>query len=109
MRENCTYGSVRGTEDTANSHYDILEQYKVEKRGGCRGSVYSTSGKSTWTVNLADKLSIAHNKAWINRVMRLNKPVYDIGLGKIVKKGAWYAMELEQVANYVHYIKYFLL
>ena len=42
MRENCTYGSVRGTEDTANSHYDILEQYKVEKRGGCRGSVYST-------------------------------------------------------------------
>ena len=44
MRENCTYGSVRGTEDTANSHYDILEQYKVEKRGGCRGSVYSTNG-----------------------------------------------------------------
>ena len=33
---------MRGTEDTANSHYDILEQYKVEKRGGCRGSVYST-------------------------------------------------------------------
>ena len=33
---------MRGTEDTADSHYDILEQYKVEKRGGCRGSVYST-------------------------------------------------------------------
>ena len=45
MREICTYGSVRGTEDTANSRYDILEQYKVEKRGGCRGSVYSTEKK----------------------------------------------------------------
>ena len=45
MREICTYGSVRGIEDTANSHYDILEQYKVEKRGGCRGSVYSTGLK----------------------------------------------------------------
>ena len=43
MRKICTYGSVRGTEDTANSHYDILEQYKVEKRGECRGSVYSTN------------------------------------------------------------------
>ena len=25
MRGICTYGSVRGTKDTANSHYNILE------------------------------------------------------------------------------------
>ena len=61
------------------------------------------SGKSTWRVNLADKLSIAHNKAWINRVMRLKKPIYDIGLGGIRKAGAWYDMELLEVANYFNY------
>lgn len=33
------------------------------------------SGKSTWRVNLADNLSVAHNKACINRVMRLKKPI----------------------------------
>ena len=88
----------------------FADQAALSKYSPMKGyNLIRGSGKSTWTVNLADKLSIAHNKAWINRVMRLNKPVYDIGLGKIVKKGAWYAMELEQVANYVHYIKYFLL
>ena len=67
------------------------------------------SGKSQWRVNLADKLSIAHNKAWINRVKRLNKQIYDIGLGGIKEAGAWYKMELKQVENYIKYIKYFLL
>ena len=63
------------------------------------------SGNVKWRVALADKLSISHNKAWINRVMRLNKPIYDIGLGAIRDSGAWYQMELTQVANYAkHFI-----
>lgn len=66
-------------------------------------------GKSNvpWRVKLADKLSIAHNKAWINRVMKLNKPIYDIGLGAIRDAGAWYSMELNQIKNVIKYAKYF--
>jgi len=61
------------------------------------------TGTKKFRVALADKLSIAHNKAWINRVMRLNKPIYDIGLGAMCPSGAWYGMELTQVANYFNY------
>lgn len=64
------------------------------------------SGNVKWRMKIADTLSIAHNKSWINRVMRLNKPIYDIGLGGIVEAGAWYGMELKQVANYAFRIFY---
>ena len=64
------------------------------------------SGNIKWRVNLANKLSIAHNKSWINRVMRLNKTIYDIGLGGPIEAGAWYGMELQQIANYTNYIFY---
>ena len=63
-------------------------------------------GTKAWRVALADKLSIAHNKAWIKRVMRLNKPIYDIGLGSLISAGAWYGMELKQVASYLKYFKF---
>ncbi|HIY99325.1 MAG TPA: RHS repeat-associated core domain-containing protein [Firmicutes bacterium] len=53
---------------------------------------------------IADKLSIAHNRAWIRRVMRLNKRVLDIGLGGAVSAGAWYGMELQEVADYIWYM-----
>ena len=52
----------------------------------------------------ADMLSIAHNKAWIRRVMRLNKNILDIGLGGTFSAGAWYGMELQEVSKYLRYI-----
>lgn len=42
-------------------------------------------------------------KAWINRVMRLKKPIYDIGLGRIGDVGAWYGMELIETTNYIKF------
>ena len=52
----------------------------------------------------ADTLSIAHNKAWIRRVMRLNKSILDIGLGGASSAGAWYGMELNEVSKYLWHI-----
>ena len=54
----------------------------------------------------ANKLSIAHNKAWIRRVMRLNKQILDIGLGGASSAGAWYGMELQEVAKYIWHIAF---
>ena len=63
------------------------------------------SGSSKWRLALADDLSLAHNKAWIKRVMRLKKPIYDIGLGLSKEAGLWYSMELVQVKFYpFHFI-----
>ena len=82
----------------------VADQAALSKYSPMKGyNFIRGSGKSTWRVNLADKLSIAHNKAWINRVMRLKKPIYDIGLGGIREAGAWYGMELLEVANYFNY------
>ena len=82
----------------------VADQAALSKYSPMKGyNLIRGSGKSTWRVNLADKLSIAHNKAWINRVMRLKKPIYDIGLGGIREAGAWYGMELLEVANYFNY------
>ena len=82
----------------------VADQAALSKYSPMKGyNLIRGSGKSTWRVNLADKLSVAHNKAWINRVMRLKKPIYDIGLGGIREAGAWYGMELLEVANYFNY------
>lgn len=67
----------------------VADQAALSKYSPMKGyNLIRGSGKSIWRVNLADKLSIAHNKAWINRVMRLKKPIYDIGLGGIREAGA---------------------
>lgn len=82
----------------------IVDQAALSKYTPMRGyNLIRGSGKSGWRVALADKMSIAHNKAWIRRVMRLNKPIFDIGLGGIRSAGAWYGMELFEVANYFNY------
>ena len=82
----------------------VADQAALSKYSPMKGyNLIKGSGKSMWRVSLADKLSIAHNKAWINRVMRLGKPIYDIGLGGIRDAGAWYGMELVEVANYFNY------
>jgi RHS repeat-associated protein len=48
---------------------------------------------------LADKLSIYHNKVFINRMMHLNAKIYDVGLGTASSAGAWYGMELAEIAK----------
>ena len=54
---------------------------------------------------LADKLSIAHNKAFITRMTKLGAPIYDTGpVGtRIVSR--WYAMERQVVSGYYNYVK----
>ena len=82
----------------------IADQAALSKYTPMKGyDLIRGSGESVWRASLADKMSVAHNKAWINRVMRLKKPIYDIGLGKAVEAGAWYGMELQQVTNYFNY------
>ena len=56
----------------------------------------------------ADKLSIRHNKIWINKVMNYGGKIYDIGLGDAISPGLWYGMELSEIAkrgyNVIKYI-----
>lgn len=52
----------------------------------------------------ANKLSIAHNKAWIRRVMRLNKQILDIGLGGASSARAWYG--IARSAKYIWHIAF---
>ena len=83
----------------------MADQAALSKYSPMKGyNFIKGSGNVSWRVTLADRLSVAHNKAWINRVMRLNKPIYDIGLGGIREAGAWYGMELVQVADYAWHI-----
>ncbi len=85
----------------------VADQAALSKYSPMKGYNFIKGNKKVgWRVNLADKLSIAHNKAWINRVMRLKKPIYDIGLGGIIEAGAWYSMELSEVANYFNYFPF---
>ena len=87
----------------------FADQAALSKYSPMKGyNLIKGSGKIKWRVKLADTLSVAHNKSWIKRVMRLNKPIYDIGLGGAVEAGAWYGMELEQVANYALHLGYFI-
>ena len=84
----------------------VADQAALSKYSPMKGyNIIKGSSKGGLRAALADKLSIAHNKAWIKRVMRLKKPIYDIGLGSINGAGAWYGMELEEVAKYIfHFI-----
>ena len=87
----------------------FADQAALSKYSPMKGyNLIKGNGKIKWRVKLADTLSVAHNKSWIKRVMRLNKPIYDIGLGGAVEAGAWYGMELEQVANYALHLGYFI-
>ena len=78
-------------DQAALSKYSPMKGYKLIKG----------NGNSIWRTKLADRLSIAHNRAWINRVMRLKKPIYDIGLDASRIAGAWYGMELEEISQYM--------
>ena len=87
----------------------FADQAALSKYSPMKGYNFIKGNKKFgWRVKLADTLSVAHNKSWIKRVMRLNKPIYDIGLGGAVEAGAWYGMELEQVANYALHLGYFI-
>lgn len=82
----------------------FADQASLSKYSPMKGyNLIRGNGKSAWRVKLADNLSVAHNKAWINRVMILKKPIYDIGLGRIGDAGAWYGMELIETANYIKF------
>jgi RHS repeat-associated protein len=56
---------------------------------------------------LADKLSLAHNKAFITRMTKLGAAIYDTGPAgsNIVSK--WYSMERQVVKGYFNYVKMF--
>lgn len=51
---------------------------------------------------IAQKIGLAHNKAWILRQMHLGAKIYDIGLGGTNSDN--YAMELQATANYFNYV-----
>ena len=59
---------------------------------------------SKFSTKLADKLSIYHNKVWINRMIKLNAKIYNIGLGPYTSAGAWYGMELQEIARHSYKI-----
>lgn len=53
--------------------------------------------------SFADKLSLMHKKAWINRMMRLDAVIYNNGMAGFKAAGPWYAMELDEIARFGKY------
>jgi len=56
---------------------------------------------------LADDLSLAHNKAFITRMTKLGAPIYDTGSVGSSITSRWYAMERQVVNGYFNYVKMF--
>ena len=56
---------------------------------------------------LADDLSLAHNKAFITRMTKLGAPIYDTGSVGASITSRWYAMERQLVNGYFNYVKMF--
>ena len=54
---------------------------------------------------LADKLSYAHNKAFITRMTKLGAPIYDAGPVGLNISSKYYAMERSITAGYWNYVK----
>ena len=57
--------------------------------------------------NTASKLGMAHNKAWINRQVKLGAKVFDVGPAGSQVASPFYAMERSVVNGYHNYIKCF--
>ena len=55
--------------------------------------------KSVFGKKFANKLSIYHNKVFINRMIKLDAVIYDSGLNGAKSAGLWYGMELNQLAK----------
>jgi RHS repeat-associated protein len=65
-------------------------------------NIYNAIGKVSKP--LANKISLAHNKVWIEGMKLLKVNIYDIGLGPYTSPGPWYGMELEAVKHYAKHI-----
>ena len=56
---------------------------------------------------LADKLSLAHNKAFITRMTKLGAAIYDTGPVGSSIVSRWYSMERQIVRGYFNYVTMF--
>ena len=54
---------------------------------------------------LANKMSLAHNKAFITRMTKLGAAIYDIGPKDVSIASKWYSMERQVVKGYFNYVK----
>ena len=82
------------------------------------GGVQTYAGKPGFNILKAIKgeayaytKALAHNKAWLTRMMKWGVKVYDIGIdvGRTVGRSAFYAMETALVNSYWNMIPCYLI
>ncbi|MBR2327549.1 MAG: DNRLRE domain-containing protein [Clostridia bacterium] len=113
----------------ASSSIGAVKAVKTAKQGIAIGEDMSRVGKAAQVVDattykpmkgynlikkipkigeqLADDLSLMHNKAFINRMTKLGAPIYDTGSVGANITSRWYAMERQVVNGYFNYVKMF--